>query len=394
MKSFAKPTNGSKKTTMKLYYTLLLTLIGFFSFGQSFMITNVTVFDGEKVHENTSVLVKDGKIIGVSVHLESDAEVIDGSGKFLMPGMTNSHVHAWAATSLSEAVKAGVVNLLDMHGVEGFQPAMRALKDSTGFARFYYAGFAATAPEGHGTQYGFPVPTLASVDDAGGFVSDRLKAGAHYIKIIEEPWKPTLSHEIVKAVIDAAHDQNTIAVVHISKVDDAYKVLSNNANGLVHIWWDEEMPESQLTELTKNKEFFVIPTLLTSQRALKSIRQRAPDTPFLSDEGLMSEVKRLYEAGVPILAGTDPPNVGINYGTDLYEEMKLLSRSGIPNTEVLKSATSYPATFFRLDGLGYIKPGYAADLVLLEKSPLDNMDNLNSVEMIWKDGKEVVLNDE
>ena len=55
------------------------------------------------------------------------------------------------------------------------------------------------------------------------------------------------------------------------------------------------------------------------------IKQRTPDAVFLSEEELKSEVKRLFDAGIIILAGTDPPNVQINYGTDLYKELKLLS---------------------------------------------------------------------
>lgn len=379
---------------MKSIITLLAFCLATFSFGQTFVITNVTVFDGEAIHKNTSVLVTDGNITGISPHIETRAKQIDGTGKFLMPGMTNSHVHAWGPDSLTEAAKAGVLNLLDMHGMEVFQPALQKLKDSTGYARYYYAGYAATAPDGHGTQYGFPVPTLSEASEADGFVSDRIKAGAHYIKIIEEPWKPTLSHDIVKALVDAAHNQNTIAVVHISKVDDAFKVLSNNADGLVHIWWDKSMPEDRLKELANDKEFFVIPTVLTSHLALKSIRPRSPEGSFLTDEGISAEVKRLHDAGVPILAGTDPPNVGINYGTDLYKEMKLLSEAGVPNLDVLKSATSYPATFFKLGKTGFIKSGYLADMVLLNKNPMESMENLNSVNTVWKEGEIVISNSE
>jgi len=356
---------------------------------QDFIIQNVTLFNGEDVKENVSVLVKDGVIEAVGKSIKSDVTVIDGKGKFLLPAMTNSHVHSFNKVNLEEAAQAGVLNLLDMHGVEMMQPFLKGFNDSIGYARYYYAGYAATAPGGHGTQYGFPVPTLSTVEDAKGFVEGRIKAGAHYIKIIEEPWKPTLSHDIVKAVIDAAHDNGTIAVVHISKVADAHQVLMNNANGLVHIWWDKKISEEQLKELSQTKEFFVIPTVLTSHLALKTIRASAPEGSFLTDEEISSEVKRLYDAGVPILAGTDPPNANINYGTDLYKELVLLSKAGIPGVDVLKTATSHPADFFKLEKVGYIKPGFKADMILLEENPILNMENINSVETIWKEGTKV-----
>ena len=130
-----------------------------------------------------------------------------------------------------------------MHGVEQMQDMMRSYQDSTNYASFFAAGAAATAPDGHGTQFGFPSPTLTQPEEAKKFITDRVNAGADFIKIIVEPWKNTLDHEIVKALIDEAHNQNKKVGVHISKVDDAYHVLNNDADGLVHIWWDKPMEE-------------------------------------------------------------------------------------------------------------------------------------------------------
>ena len=377
------------KNSLKSAYTLLLLFTVQLISAQSFVINNVTVFDGEKVMGPTSVLVENGMIAKVSNTIGVRTQQIDGSGKFLMPAMTNSHVHAWAPTSLSEAAKAGVVNLLDMHGVEMAQGMMKSLRDSTNFARYYVAGAAATAPGGHGTQYGFPTPTLTTPEEATPFVTDRWNAGAHYLKIIVEPWKETLTHETVKALIDAAHAREMNAVVHISKAADAKQVLQNNANGLVHMWWDQEVGVQDLITLKKDRDFFIMPTLLTSQLALANIRKSAPENSFMTDAQLSHQVKLFYDAGIPLLAGTDPPNANINYGTDLYKELDLLSKAGIPNLEVLKSATSLPAKYFKLGKTGSIKPGYKADLILLKENPLNDIQNISTIETVWKDGKVV-----
>lgn len=375
---------------MKSIYIFFAFVISFsFLNAQNFVVNNVTLFDGETIIKNTSVLVENGIITKIAPNISNKVQQIDGSGKFLMPAMTNSHVHAWGAPSLIEAAKAGVVNLLDMHGMEQFQPMLRNLKDSTNYARYFYAGSAATAPEGHGTQFGFPAPTLTTIEEADGFINDRLKAGAHYIKIIVEPWKATLSHEVVKALIEAAHAKETNVVVHISKVEDARQVLQNGADGLVHIWWDKEMDSGKLKELAAARSQFIIPTLLTSQLALADIRARSPESSFLGDDDLLSEVMKAYEAGIPILAGTDPPNVNINYGTDLYKELQLLSKAGIPNLDVLKSATSLPAKFFRLGKTGNIKEGYMADMILLNGNPINDIQHISKIETVWKEGKEV-----
>jgi len=370
-----------------LQITLLL-LAGVLS-AQSFVITNVTLFNGDTVVENTSVLVKDSIIAKVSKNIKSEAKVIDGTGKFLMPAMTNSHVHAWAANSLNEAAKAGVVNLLDMHGVEMAQGMMKALKDSTNYARYFVAGAAATVPGGHGTQYGFPTPTLTKPAEAESFVNDRLAAGANYLKIIVEPWKETLSQETVKALIDAAHAKETVAVVHISKVEDAKNVLENGADGLVHLWWNKLISTEALQQWARNKDCFIMPTMLTNKLILAEIRKTAPEGSILSDAKLLEQIKMIYDAGIPLLAGTDPPNAGINYGTDLYKELDLLSKAGIPNIDVLKSATSLPPKHFKLGKLGRVQEGYKADLLLLNASPIQDIQNISNIATVWKDGKEV-----
>jgi imidazolonepropionase-like amidohydrolase len=353
---------------------------------EKILIKNVQVFDGDKVIKNTDVLIEGKHIVEIGVVNCDTCKIIDGKGKTLLPAFTNAHVHTWSFQSLREAAKSGILNLFDMHGIEQVQASLKLYKDSVNYANYYVAGYAATAPNGHGTQYGFPVPTLAGSEDAKKFVKDRILAGADYIKIILEPWKTTLSYKTIKAIIDEAHAYNKVAVVHISKVVDAFNVLNDNADGLVHLWWDKTMPNEQLTTLAKEKDFFVIPTLLTSIRMIEMIKKNNPLAVALSEDELKSEVKRLYDAGIPILAGTDPPNAQINYGTDLFKELILLSESGIPTIDVLKGATSLPIKRFKLGKKGMIKVGYIADLVLIDGNPIEEIKDINKIHTVWKAG--------
>jgi len=356
----------------------------------SFIIKDVKVFDGESVIESTSVKVENGIITKVDNNIITDnVMVINGKGKSLMPAMSNAHVHAWSPKSLNEAIKAGVVNVMDMHGVENFQPMMKQLKDSTNYANYYVAGSAATVPEGHGTQFGFPVPTLTKPEEAEQFILDRVAANVDYIKIIVEPWKATLTSETTAELIKEAHKSNKMAVVHISKLNDAIDVISNNADGLVHIWWDKVIDADSLKTLTESKSFFVVPTLLTTLKAFESMGALKAD--LLTKAQLLTEVKKMYDAGIPILAGTDPPNLGINYGTDLYRELELLAESGLSIPEVLKAGTSNIAKAFNLLKSGYIKEGYKADLILMDGDVTSDVKVLNGIKTIWKNGKKVKL---
>ena len=375
---------------MKYIVFAIVLCIGFVTNAQnSFVIKNIKVFDGESIIESTSVRVVEGKITAVSKALKTSKKdtVIDGKGKTLMPALSNAHVHAWSPLSLKEAANAGVLNVMDMHGMELYQGMMRQLKDSTDYARYYVAGYAATAPGGHGTQFGFEVPTLSKPEDAKQFIADRVKANVDHIKIIVEPWKTTLDKATVAALIKEAHKAEKIAVVHVSKLEDAIIVITNNADGLVHIWWDKVLDTVQLNALAQSKTFFVIPTLLTTLKAFESMGAGADQ--FLTKPQLLAEVKKMYDASIPILAGTDPPNLGINYGTDLYKELDLLLESGMPILEVLKAGTSNVSNAFSIENTGYIKPGFNADFILLEGDVTKDLKVLSVTKVIWKMGKQV-----
>lgn len=373
---------------MKLYSIFFILCFTFFgAWAQdSFVIKNVTLFDGETVMEKISVLIEDGVVKEIAKHIKGDYTIIDGKDKFLMPALTNCHVHTFMVPQLYEAANAGVLTLLDMNGYESVQQYITNMRDQPNAARLYRAGYAATAPGGHGTQYGFDVPTLEKPEDAKQWIADRVAAGVDHIKIIVEPWKNTLSHETAKALIEEAHARDKVAVVHISKEEDAFQVLSNGADGLVHIWTDKAMPQERLDELVKDQDFFVIPTILTNVLVQPLFYGKTEAETAVIEAGLLKELKRLYDAGVPILAGTDPPNANINMGTDLYKELQFFSKAGIPAIDVLKSATSLPATKFNIGKTGFVKEGYVADLILLSKSPLEDMENISSIESIWKAG--------
>lgn len=353
-----------------------------------FVIKDVTLFDGEKQIAKTSVLVSDGKVVKIAKRIKGKHTIIDGKGKFLMPGLTNAHVHCFAQPLLIQAAQAGVLNVLDMHGLEPMQKYLVEAGNKPGTARLFRAGYAATAKGGHGTQYGFPVPVLAGPNDAAQWVKDRVDAQVDYIKIIYEPWKNTHSVETIQALIREAHKQGKKAVVHISNSDNAYEAYQAGADGLVHLWRKGSVSDDQLLEMAR-RSFFITPTMLTNIVMAGSLEKLSGEEIATQETLMMKEIKRVYDAGIPLLAGTDPPNGNINMGTDLYKELVYFSKAGIPNLEVLKTATSLPAMHYDLKDLGFIKEGYIADMLLLQKSPIDNMDNIKTILTIWKEGVEV-----
>jgi len=371
-------------------FGVLLCLMKTLSAQDTFIIKDVALFDGDSIMPKTSVYVENRTVAKIAPEIHRATEkIIDGQGKTLIPALSNAHVHAWSPASLQEAAKAGVLNVMDMHGVEPFQMGMRKLKDSVNYANYYVAGYAATAPEGHGTQFGFPVPTLQHPNEAKDFIQERIKAQVDYIKIIVEPYKNTLSKETVAGLIEAAHEFRKITVVHVSHLSDAVEVISNSADGLAHIWRDKAIDTTTLNNLASSYDFFVIPTLLTTIKAHEQMGSDAND--YLSKSELLAELKKLHQAKIPILAGTDPPNLGINYGDDLYKELLLFKDSGMSTEAVLKTATSQIAQAFKLKDLGYIKEGIKANMILFSGDLVQDLNVLYNDKIIWKNGKRINL---
>ncbi|MEL6276850.1 MAG: amidohydrolase family protein, partial [Bacteroidota bacterium] len=316
----------------------------------------------------------------------SAADTIDGSGHTLLPALTNAHVHAWAPGQLQEAAKAGVLNILDMHGSSRSLGFFRSFKDSTNYARFYGAGPGVTVPNGHGTQFGMPAPTVDSSTSARQFVLNRVEEGSDYIKILREPDRPTVTEQNIKDAVVTAHENELLAVAHVSRSNDATLLANADVDGLVHVWFDEPIREKQLDTLAAS-DIFMVPTMLTVLRFSKLATENNLDRKYIDSLTLITEVNRLHKAGITLLAGTDPPNFGINYGDDLITELELLVAAGLTPTEAIQSATVHTAKAFKLPYDSKLTPGNTADMILVKGDATQSVLALREIVNVWKSGK-------
>lgn len=146
------------------------------------------VFDGVAVVDSTQVLVQAGKITAIGQQIEAPptAEVINGAGLTLLPGLIDSHVHAFGPV-LTAALVMGVSTELDMFTMPEAAAVLREEQErGEGLDRadLFSAGYLVTAPGGHGTEYGFEIPTLTAPEQADAFVQARIEEGSDYIKIV------------------------------------------------------------------------------------------------------------------------------------------------------------------------------------------------------------------
>ena len=383
---------------------------------QNFAIVDVTLFDGKAFRHGWDVWVEGGRIrhAGQRLDLPEDLPRLDGRGYTLTPGLIDGHVHSFPST-LNDALRFGVTTVLDQSTDPAFAAAQRPAREEVGRsteADLFSAGMTATAPDGHGTQYGVPVETLTGPDEAAGWVGARKAEGSDWIKIIYEDGSAfdmeiaSLDGEIVAAVIEAAHAEGLAAVVHVSTLETALEAMAFGADGLVHVWRDEVVSEADARRFAE-ADIFVVPTLSvmvspedsavaelvqeTDEALLSPIQRQTLADRFsrgLAEGGdvALENVRRLRAAGVRLVAGTDSPNPGTGTGISMHGELRLLARAGMGSAEALAAATSVAADAFGVADRGRIVEGHLADLVLVSGDLEEDVSRSHDIVAIWKDG--------
>ena len=393
--------------------------------GNSFVVNNVRVFDGERAVERANVVVRDGRIASVG-HGRPPAglTVVDGSGRTQLPGLIDAHAHVQSEAQLRNAARFGATTQLDMFTRVEFAQAQRGRRDSlarTDLADLWSAGTPVTSAGGMGTQFGIVFPTISGPAEADAFVRARLAEGSDYIKILYEPgveMVTTIDAATLAAAVKAAHAQGRLAVVHITSLDGARAAVEARADGLVHLFADAVIDDALASRMAAQR-MFVVPTLWLFAGAegrtlgpelaadphisplLTEAQRKGLTRPPPTGEGpvraymarlkldtALENVRRLRVAGVRMLAGDDAPNFG-GHGVTLHGEMELLTRGGLTAAEALNAATRAPADAFRIADRGRIAPGARADLVLVDGNPLADIRATRAIVKVFKNGFEV-----
>jgi len=382
-----------------------------------FVIRNVRIFDGTRVISKGQVWVQNGQIKAVGADVKAPASVksIDGEGQTLLPGLIDAHTHAWG-DALKEALVFGVTTELDMFTDHTYAAQIRseqAAGKDLDMADLRSAGTLATAPKGHGTEYGMPIPTLTSPAEAQAFVDARIGEGSDYIKIVYDDGRkygmsiPTISKETMCAVVAAAHKRNKMTVAHIGSLDGAKDAIDCGVDGLAHLFIDAP-PDAAFADMVARHHAFVVPTMsvlatITRAPGRKLLSEDARLQPYLTPTSMKNlggtfskpsgeftipqqTVKMLKARHVPILAGTDAPNPGTVHGASMHGEMEMLVAAGLTPTEALIAATSAPAKAFHLGDRGQIVAGKRADLLLVKGDPTTDIKATRDIVAVWKVG--------
>src|SRR5271170_6792537 len=258
-----------------------------------FALTNVRVFDGERLGEPATVVI-DGDRIGGD---QTGARTWDGGGGVLLPGLIDCHIHLTDDATLSALACHGVTTGLDMRT---WPPELVAsLRGRPGVTDVRSSGTGATHPASmHAKRMGRAQGLVADPDKAKAYVAQRVAEGVDYIKIIID--LPGFDEPTVRALVEAAHAQRLRTIAHAAARDAVLLAQAAGVDVLTHAPIDRQLEESAVQH-TRTSGQVVVPTLTMMEAIVSRLGGVAP----VSYDVARATVGQWYRAGVTILAGTD-----------------------------------------------------------------------------------------
>lgn len=309
-------------------------------------------------------------------------EVVDGHGDVLLPGLFDAHLHPTQLSDLETLSRFGVTTALSMSCWP--EPKCNKLRKQVGLTDFYNAGVPATSPNStHAIFLSMPQDLLINkASDASSFIAARIGNGSDYIKLVAED--NGMRQEEHNALVAKAHERGLQVMTHIPDYNSLKVAIKSRTDIIQHMPSDRLIDGNMIRDMLRQKQV-ITPTLSVERAIIKYLH-----TPGYNFSIATTNTKHLYDAGVPILAGTDAStfDIGVAFGLSLHQELELLYEAGLPTVEILRAATSRPAEHFGFTDRGVIEPGRRADLVLIRGDPIANISNTRNVERVWITGIE------
>ena len=389
---------------------------------QAVAITNVNVLpmDSERVLAGQTVVVQGGTItaLGPRVPVPAGARTIDGTGKYLIPGLVDVHIHLHAnpepeqRTLLKIFVANGVTTVLNLRG----NPQILELRNAVAAGQVFGPRLYTVGPYVN-------EPFVTTPDDVEREVVAQKRAGYDFIKLHGnlslEAYRRLnavgkregiriIGHAPRNLGLDVMYEQRQYALAHIEEY--LYDRLNRST--------DSSLPsiEAQIPEfarataqaqiwvtlnLTAYKEIARMVRDLSAELARPEVRYLpassrtmwGPATnpytnrisplryePMMARYALLEKMVREFHArGVRLLVGTDAMNTGVVPGFSVHDELADLVAAGLRPYDALRAGTANAAEFFALGQRGVIAAGQNADLVLLDANPLEAIANTRRI---------------
>lgn len=380
------------------------------------------------VANNQTILVKEGKIVAVGpqVRIPADAEIVDLSSTWVLPGLMDAHMHitmniapappgistwetAWVKESSGWRVLRGVVNaravlesgfttLRDVGNAanyadtdvreaieKGWFPGPTII--NTGKIIAPYGGqFHHIAPE-QGRFWAFEYLDADSPEEIRKAVRENIFYGATAIKLVCDNSPYHYSVEEIRAAVDEAHNAGLKVAVHAYGGEGARNAILGGADSIEHGF---ELSD-ELLQLMKERGTYLVGTdfPLEQLQSMGGLLSRDPKT---MSERIIDRLRRAQRIGVKMAFGTDVVTdlPGRNRGQMGMDFLDVWTAAGIPPADILRAMTTNASELLGLRGVrGAIAPGQWADIVATPENPLENIQALRKINFVMKEGKVV-----
>jgi len=386
--------------------------------------------------EGYEIIIKGDSILSINKKVEQKSpgdEVINLSGKTILPGLINMHVHLTADDKedlmpdmlsksdeqlLLQAVKAsrlslksGVTTVRDCGSRNNLVHWLRdAINQGklTG-PRIISSGMPITMTGGHCFYLGVEVD---GADEIRKAVRSLVKDGSDFIKIMvtgggctpnTDKKASSYTDQELYAAVDEAHRHGRKVAVHAHGTRGILQAAKVGVDTIEHCSFLTEKgmkAERDILELIKEKEIIIVPTVSGNIRlvyegpfTVDSFDKSAKGPLVDNFHERFSLFKDLYKSGVTILAGSDSGTQGTPHD-DFVSELEIMAALGMEKKEVIDIATRKAANALGLESeIGTIEAGRKADLLVVEGDPLQDIQVLRNPYLVVAGGKRVVFPD-
>jgi hypothetical protein len=388
---------------------------------------NVVPMDTERVLVDQTVLVRGDRIVAVgpNVVLPRDATVIDLTGRWVIPGLADMHVHVNDEYDLPLLLAAGVTTAVNMSG----SPRHLVWRDAVRDGVLVGPTLLTTGPmlDRKDDLLLGEMEAVRSPEEAAARVKAQKDAGYDFIKMHGD-----LEVAVYDGLVDEARRDDIRVVGHLSERVGLLHSMQKHQSTVEHAeefiwaWFDDSLDASTIpaaVEATLRGHAYVTPTLVSIDALVESThdhpafldpspaRDAMPRLETAAWENAKNPARKAYlpqrdflvrslslqrqlvgalaSAGVPIMTGTDAGWVpGLAWGSSLVDEIVDLDRVGLGKWGALQAATATPGRFLGGPGLvGQLVPGARADLVVLAANPLADLGALRDVHGVMARGR-------